>query len=126
MAQTQCFAIYRNNSVAVETLKAAALIEYADQLPGNRRLDLAGRQRLALSEDAHPAALPLRGLNAPAFPHMTGRAGGSLCLACLREADLHSPYFGQPCTKPTEPCWTEQDPATTCTESLEYRGNHKV
>lgn len=68
MAQTQCFAIYRNNSVAVETLKAAALIEYADQLPGNRRLGLAGRQRLALSEDAHPAALPLRGSMPPPFP----------------------------------------------------------
>lgn len=86
MAQTQCFAIYRNNVIVMATWKEATLIEYVDQLPGNRRSGLTGRQKLSLIQQ--PCLLP--GFNAPSLPHVTGSSGGSLSLACLRRADLHS------------------------------------
>lgn len=85
MAQTQCFAISRNNFIVMATWKEATLTEYVDQLPGNRRSGLTGRQKLSLIQQ--PCLWP--GLNAPSLPG-TGSSGGSLCLACLREADLHS------------------------------------
>lgn len=86
MAQTQCFAIYRNNFIVMATWKEATLTEYVHQLPGNRRSGLTGRQKLSLIQQ--PCLWP--GLNAPSLPHVTGSSGGSLSLACLRKADLRS------------------------------------